>query len=699
MISKTSCRKWVVFSGAIKRFKWLSILYGVTLFLELPLLIWLQLSKLRALQGNQWAEVANNNFPHVLFNPVEHLMNIVVAVIFGLILFNYLQKDRASTFFHSLPIKRVSLYCQNLLAGLTLIWLPILVNGLLIYGVLALFGITEGRWQDPYAYSQGMEMVKNSFITVPLWKVVGYWLGLSLLMTGFFYIFTVFIGMLTGNVLLQGALTFIGLFLPLGLFVLIQFNLWKLLYGFSRDIDGNTVEWLSPIVSYISEQNFRLLFSGSTWYSWYFVIALILCGLSIYLYNKRHVEAAGETLAAEWMRRVFKYGVAVCTALTGGLYLGSIYENSVGVLYLGYFIGAVLGYIIADMIAYKSFHFYKRWKGMVAFGAVFIVLLTTINLDFYGYERYVPEQQKVKEVFLNNLNRDGRPSPQGLTSEDNIRRVREFHRQIIKLEEENKAQERAMYNRQKTVANPMAPPSMVMPMDITYVFENGRKVKRSYRIDIYRYREFLYPIINTQEAKKSMFGRLFKLEEDKVDQINVNNHRFAKSVRIYKRAEISEALAALRKDVLAISYEAAMEGKVPSQANIEFVSKDDQKNNFISTNLEYYSEFKNFEGFLKKHGYLKEIVFDPGDVSALIIKQTGSDKTLEVRDKDEIKALLSWARLEDANAYTMRQRQPGNSQYIEYYGKVVKEKGSPIYVSFDSSPYPQQLIYKLLNKK
>lgn len=140
MIFGTSSRKWVVFKGALKRFKWLSILYGVALFLELPLLIYMELSKQKALQGNLWAEVANKNFlPQNMFHPVEHFVNIAVSVIFGLILFHYLQKDRASTFFHSLPIKRVSLYCQNLFAGLTLIWLPILINGLLIYGVFALW--------------------------------------------------------------------------------------------------------------------------------------------------------------------------------------------------------------------------------------------------------------------------------------------------------------------------------------------------------------------------------------------------------------------------------------------------------------------------------------------------------------------------------------------------------------------------------
>ena len=140
MISRTSSSQWVVFKAALKRLKWLSILYGVVLFLELPLLLWMELGKQKTIQGDLWAEAANKIYlSPMLFHPIQHFVNIAVPVIFGLIIFHYLHNDKASTFFHSLPIKRGSQYCQNLLAGLILIWLPILINGLLVYGVFAAF--------------------------------------------------------------------------------------------------------------------------------------------------------------------------------------------------------------------------------------------------------------------------------------------------------------------------------------------------------------------------------------------------------------------------------------------------------------------------------------------------------------------------------------------------------------------------------
>lgn len=701
MISRTSSSQWVVFKAALKRLKWLSILYGVVLFLELPLLLWMELGKQKTIQGDLWAEAANKIYlSPMLFHPIQHFVNIAVPVIFGLIIFHYLHNDKASTFFHSLPIKRGSQYCQNLLAGLILIWLPILINGLLVYGVFAAFGVSEGQWNNPQVFYSLMDPVNNGPNNIPVGQMMAFWLFLNLLMTGLFYVFTVFVGMLTGNVLLQGALTFIGLFLPLGLYVLLKFNLWRLWYGFPRDINNREIEWLSPIFSYLNDQSFRLLFKASTWYMWYLAAAVLFGGLSIYLYKKRHAEAAGETLAAGWIRWVFKYGVAACAALTGGLYFSTLNENSLGVLYLGYFIGAVLGYVIADMIAYKSFHFYKRWKGMLVFGAVFIVLLASVKLDFYGYQKYVPGQDEVKEVSLSILNREGLPFNEGLSGEDNIKKVRGLHQQIIRMEKENRTLEKPSNRRRINGAfSPADQMSMIMSVDITYLLDSGGKIKRTYIIDINRYREFLYPIFNSPEAKRVMYGRLFKMDVGKIDQININNHRQGKSVRIYKREEIDKVLAALKKDVLNTSYEAAMEGKEPSLANLEFVSKTDVERNYGFYNLSYYPEFKNFEAFLAKGGYGEELFLKPEDISAVVVKKVGSNETVEIKDKQKIEVLLNWSNWEDERSFIMRQQQPENKDMVEYYGKIVKKNGSLMYVMFDGSPYARQLIYKMMNEK
>lgn len=692
MTSTISSSKWVVFKGALKRLKWFGILYTVALILELPLVLWMQLDRLKFTQGALW--VANKSFePRMLFHPMAHLTNAAVAVIFGLIIFSYLHNDRANTFFHSLPIKRSVLYLQNMLAGLTLIWVPLLLNGVLIYLVFHWFGITQSQWNNPQAYGPMGELWSDPSITVSVWQIMGYWLFLSLLMTAFFLIFTVFVGMLTGNVLLQGALTFIGLFLPLGLYLLVKENFSRLLYGFPRDMNNNIVQWLSPLVQYLDNYAFGFASNQIKWYLAYLAAAILLAGLSIYLYKIRPAEAAGETLAAGWIRWIFKYGVALCAALTGGLYIGLLNENNPRLLYFGYIVGGLLGYCISDMIAYKSFHFYKRWRGLSVFGIVFVLALGLVRFDVLGYEKYVPGQNKVKEVIMSNLTSDGYWPVEGidvpgLTMPENITRVRELHRQIVSREQENKDIERSLRKEQTASQyKPELAQRRIVPLNLTYVLQNGSRVKRVYNIDISRYRQYLYPIFNTQEAKEIMYSRFFKINAARIDQINVNNFHLNKNIRIYRRAEVDEALAALKKDMLNISYEEAVEGKVPAKASIEFNAKAGQYGSYNVYNMSYYHNFTNFEAFLKKYKYLDALFIKPEQVSQITLKDAGSGAVAEVKDQQKINLLLNWCNTTDEQAFLTKLPRPENEKIgIRYFGKIWMKNEKPIFITFDGNP-------------
>lgn len=701
MTSTISSKNWVVFKGVLKRLKWFGILYMVALILELPLALWLQLDRVKFSQGDLW--VANKAFqPHMLFHPLANLTNIAVAVVFGLIIYNYLHNDRANTFFHSLPIKRGVLYLQNLLAGLTLIWVPLLFNGLLVYLVFRLFGITQGRWDNPQVHGPMGDLLSDPSITVSLWQIIGYWLYLSFLMTAFFLIFTVFVGMLTGNVLLQAALTFIGLFLPLGLYLLMKENFSRILYGFPRDINNKILQWLSPLVNYMDNNTFGFASNQIKWYLVYLAVAILLIAISIYLYRMRHAEAAGETLAAGWIRWVFKYGVALCAALTGGLYFGSFNENNPGLLYLGYVIGGLLGYCISDMIAYKSFHFYKRWKGLCVFGIVFLLVMGFVRFDIMGYEQYVPAQNEVKKVIVSNLTTDGYGTIEGdsdvpgLTSPENIAKIRELHRQIVSREKENKALERTIRQQQTTKYGADLTQRFV-PLTLTYVMQNGSKVKRVYNIEMDSYRQYLYPVFSNEEAKKSIYSRFYKINAARIDQINVNNFHLNKSIRIYNRAEVNEALAALKKDMLNVTYEEAVEGKVPARASVEFNAKADSNGSYNIYNMNYYQSFTNFEAFLKRYNYTDSLFLKPEQISHITLKEVGSGAVEEVQDKEKIKMLLDRCNVTSEQAFLMKQPRPENEKIgAVYFGKIWLKNEKSIFVTFDSSPQTRQQVKSIL---
>lgn len=694
MTFKTSSNSWIIFKSALKRLKWLGILYGIIMFLDGPLSVWMKLGYQKESQGALW-DANNLNILQLFYHPIQIMMNITIPILLGLVLFQYLQNEKQSTLLHSFPIKREVLYIQNLLAGLVMIWLPIILNGVLLYGVFSSFGITEGIWPNYAQSSMAYTVPGGQPAPVPIGPAFGHWIFFNLLMTSIFYIFTVFIGMLTGNFILQGALTYIGLVLPVGLYVLMKYNLWKLLFGYPREVNDKVFEWLSPLTAYLTQIE-RVLYNGMSLYAGYSVVAVILVVASIVLYKHRHAEAAGETLAAEWIRQLFKYGVAVCMALTLGIYFSEINDQSAAALYLGYLFGALLGYMIADMIAYKSFRFYERWKGMVIFVGILFLLIFSVKLDVYGFEKYVPEEAQVKGVMLGIFNNEGPSTDKALSEKDAIEKVLALHHQIIQVERTGKGLFDVTNN--QITPRMQEAPNMFRSMDITYIMNSGKKVKRSYNVDLNQYKAYIKPVFDTQNAKKLMYSRLFNIEAGNIDKIEINNFHFNKNVRLFKAEEVEEALTALRKDILNVSYEAAIEGKVPIKANLDFYLKTGSQKNYETYSLPVYSEFTNLKAFLQKYDYQENLFVNPKDVSYVEIRELGKETSYQIQNEQAIAFLLDISSLEDEKMTEMRLQDQTGKGFKVYYGKVVLTNTKTMSVVFDSSPNMLKEIEEILDK-
>lgn len=666
----------------------MSILYGIILFLTLPLSVWLQLSYQQETAGALWVDTINKLYlPSLLYNPFSLMMNMFIPIVFALTIFHYLHKDRACTFFHSLPIKRSSLYLQNLLAGLLMVWVPIIINGILMYGAFAAFGVNKGEWfqitrsasESAVAYAP----YQANIISLP--EAFGWWLFITLLMTVLFYVFTVFVGMFTGNVLLQGVLSYIGLFLPLGMYALIKLNLALLVYGFPETMDESYTEWLSPLAAYTSITTSSYSDNYGLYLSIYIFVVLLLSLGALIMYKWRKAEVAGDTLAADWIRFVFKYGVAFCTALTIGLYfIAMVNNNAETILYPGYLAGAVLGYIIADMIAHKSFRFYERWKGLVIFSGIFLLLILGIKMDFIGYEKFLPDAASIDEVRLSILDKNGNSSEKGLSSPDNIEDTIRLQAAIQSRKSENKDDAISSgHPDPKTGVYPN-----IRSTEITYVLNNGKEIKRSYNIDINKYKKYLEPVVMSEEGKKVLYSQLFELDMNKLDKIDITNFRFNKSSRIYDRDELMTAITALRQDAMNASYEAAMEDSVPIRVNVDLIVAAADK-----TELNYYTipvytgESENFQAFLDRAGYTDILFIDPATVQGITVEKSSGGEKLITSIKD-IDYLLNIAYATDEKNYTMHgdiEIAKENNE-ISYFGKVIMKDKKTYYVDFDASP-------------
>jgi ABC-2 type transport system permease protein len=681
MTSKQSFNSGTLFIDAIKRFKWFSILFGALLFLGMPLTLWITLSYSSASQPEYWAaNLQKQPLPPLLFNPLMMLLIVGTAIILGISLYNYLYNERACNFFFSLPVRRIRLYLEHLAAGSTLLAIPLIANGLLSYIVFSIFGIKSGAWFPKEVTDSVMYGTTNVTNTISLSHAFIYWLGISLLMLVFFLVFSIFCGMFTGNFIMQAALTLLGMFLPLIIYSIVQANLWKLLYGYSPNWGDEKLTWFSPLVTYF-QQTSQPQGNMTAFFICYIGITLAMIVASIILLRCRKAEATGDTLAAEWMRNLFKFGVATCSALTLGIYFGALYESNDWVLYVGYLGGALLGLIIADMVAYKSFRFFEHWRGMVIFILTFFIIIGGIKLDIPGYERNVPEAAEIENVYLDTLSwRSGMGEANALKDPQTIQALTKLHAKIIANKKANIQAQYAFYGEALTPEGDYKPYPL-MTFNFEYRLKNGKILRRAYTIDRNDYEAELLPIYTAKEVRMELMKPIFQPYEDKVERLTLTNYRFNRTVVIYRPDELQLALKALQQDALKLSYDAAIGNNIPLLAGIDVNFRQGSVEYYPLGNISYYSEFTHFTKFLEDYGYHRELFIIASDVESIELQRL-VDKPVRktYSSQQEIQEILDWCYLSHGEVYDSK------DIYNPASGKIFLKDGTTIeiYVGIDS---------------
>ncbi|MBU5435426.1 hypothetical protein [Pseudoflavonifractor sp. MSJ-37] len=411
-------------------------------------------------------------------------IGIPLSLIFGLLaamaVFSYLYNSRAALLMHALPIRREGLFLTSYLAGLSFLVLPILAVGLLALGaeVLAGRGVDAG--------------------------LLFLWGWCQVMMSFFFYSFAVFCGMFTGQLLALPAFYGILNVLVLGLWQLSNTVAGCLLFGFSYDRGCPAwVEWLTPVYCYsirvgdTGSPEYR--FTGLTAIFFYAFVGLVLAVLSLLLYQRRQVESAGDIVSVPWVRPIFKYGAAFCTAMALGPFLWALFcpdqrRSDLWVLLAVLLLAGALGYFVAEMFLRKSFRVFRTgWKGC----AVFLVLLSLgagmLRMDPFGFEDRVPDAGQVASISFTNGQSfppyDDACYPTSLDRAEDIRHFIAFHQSVV----DHKAEIReavetggdSVFAREEILrADDPSWEFSWVTLSFTYRFTDGGRMSRTYRIPV-----------------------------------------------------------------------------------------------------------------------------------------------------------------------------------------------------------------------
>ncbi|MDX8044831.1 DUF6449 domain-containing protein [Gracilibacillus sp. S3-1-1] len=644
MPSTTSYFKQEIWKQSFRSFGWIGIAYFLALVFLLPLRMLMIYTSVNS--SNEVYYYSPENLFE--FQPLQLVLLVAVPIIAAMFACRYLHVKEVAVFMHSLPLKRSQLFIQRFMIGYSMLVLPVLIMSFILLVI-------------PYTIDLSF-IYKSQDIVV--------WLYNSLMLITFTYSLSFLIGMITGISIIQAGLSLIAILFPYGITMLIQSNLAQLLIGYTGERgEFGTFDLFLPFIPFL--QMFEV--DGDFYLNWhYWLICLFFICLTFVLYKWRDTEASHQSITFSVLKPIFKFGVTFCFMLLGGSYFGLIQNGSIKWMTFGYVVGAVFGYIIAEIIIQKTWRVWGSWKGLIAYLAISLIVVLSVVFDWYGYKTNIPNIDDVEAVsFIDDntfyggyYDSDGKTKFNNITDKQTINKVIQLHEQIVDNSE-------FVYSDSSIFIN--------------YHLNNGKMITRQYSMYYEEeFKPYLKPIIESEEYKKSSLNWLFDSQEE-IKSVSVNGYQL--SLTVNDKQAINELVQAYQQDYLNASYEDLVQTNYYDRKEIEFEVYPQE---YYSVPMLY--RFENVWDVVEEQDLAKVFAINPKNVSKVAVSNSTEDipnyYELEDLSDDE-----NWLIVNDTNEIeqlTDMKIDPKGTWTIVYFGlggdyvldeHIVSEEELPAFVT------------------
>lgn len=601
MKSKKSFFKSGLIKQDIRQHGWIGIIYFLFLLFAVPL-------ELMQMASRDY--IIFSDYKNYLYinTELQVLILFSIPVAAGLLLFRYLQNEASVDMIHSLPIRRITLYISHIISGLLLLLIPIFLTSIVTFFVTS--SIPE--FQSILSLSELLS-----------------WTGLIILLSIMMYLFTVAVGMLTGMSSAQAILTYIFLFLPIGMATMVSYNLSFLLFGFSPIAIEENLVYLSPFLRFIDTWTTTDPFSSLELVI-YMIITVCLFFVGMGLYKARQLESATDVIAFPFLKPVFIYGVTFCSMIVGGTYFSATSTLNWNWIIFGYISGAIIGYVAAEMILQKTwriFH-YRIFTGFICYSILFAFILISIKTDLIQFENKLPRMDQISEVYYGN-----KYEMQELLSKDEdifsdsklyIQDVRNLHEAIIdqqqhieSLTDDEKYQEKVV---------------------ISYHLNSGKSFTREYSLPVDLMKDKLKSVMEAESYKKNL-PQYKLLREDILSIKFIPNGPITKQVLITDQEEIKQLRNVIENQLLKQTLDDLTDQTTPwGYIEFSYQKADKNQQSFEGISVDWKKSYHEISKWLEEHGYLDDARVNSDDlVNAEVTKITSKkNRNEEVYSPDEI---------------------------------------------------------------
>lgn len=513
MRSGTSFFNKTIFMKNVRRFWPLWTIYLIILLLFIPVNL-----------ANSYRYSVDPSGMSSAFSVIRNAQSFCMVLIpifsgiSALSVFSYLYNSKSAGMMASLPIKRGAMFFTNYISGL--VWAC--AANLIVFLAAAAAGASYG---------------------MPVIEALLGWLGINTLLVLFYYGLACFCAVLTGSIVTMPPLYAVINFTAVAVELTVDEILNICLYGIS--LSGNLVlKFLSPVVMLwdkkvslidtatgaivntwaLSSKDYtgiKVFFEGAGAYAVYAAVGIVFAVLAGMIFRRRHMETASDVVAVKPLRPLFRYCMTFGCALVLGVVLYSTAfprmsaEKEAIYLTLLMVTGGFIGYFASEMMMQKSFRVFRgRWRGFIISALIIVVLMTAVDTDIFGLEKYVPGAESIEsiDIFADDEMRIIQPG--------NIKKTLELHRSLIN---NKKLYETAQDNGIKELMNEGESYGS-QRVSLEYMLKSGRVVTRTYIIPVSDRllkepgsdANLLDSIVNSEEAIKARKSTAVAINEKNI---------------------------------------------------------------------------------------------------------------------------------------------------------------------------------------
>ncbi|MBP3610261.1 MAG: hypothetical protein J6J42_08000 [Lachnospiraceae bacterium] len=562
-------------------------------------------------------------------HPWFTLVAVVGAVICGVNGFAYLHSKKQMDFYHSLPVKRETIFAVRFVNGIMIYAIPYLVGLLYTFALSAVFGVMTSK-----VFYCGM----FCFVLHLMGYIVMYLVSiLAMLLTGKLVIAFFGIAVLT-------------LYAPAvyGLVLTLCDSFFITLYSGSLDFEDalSMTRWFSPASYYYglisaldqAEPKFWLEFLS------FLLLAAVLTALSVWLYKKRPSEKADTAMSFKVTEPVIRVMIAVPVGILAGLLLFALqYDNGVDGALFWLIFGGLLGGFLAHAVIealYKGdirkclSHKIQMLVTMV----VSAVLPLCFFFDIFGYDSYLPEEKEIANMAVissdmrfygSYYKEDGWVSATNYALEE--MKVTEFSAMyelatlLAEDANENRIEKFFGYNYtyQYVGGEEMVRNSEFI---IRYTLKDGSEVIRSYEYNYYAVLDLLERIYEDEEVKTASHP-IFSLAEAGWEPLCVACYSPLSpfSVQI---TGCEPLLKTYMSELMNLTFEELKNTAAIGELNVYFKVGNDSSYEDMATFLVYPSMTETI-AMMKEHGYNLQSVQETDTIKSITVRYNGTINELK----------------------------------------------------------------------